>query len=60
MGGKGPESTLEKLGFWYPYDLGTLVLFGDLQRGGITISGGGLGSMAYLGASHEIVAPLML
>ena len=23
-GGKGPESTLEKLWFWYPYDLGTL------------------------------------
>ena len=25
-GGKGPESTLEKLGFWYPSDLGTVSL----------------------------------
>ena len=24
VGGKGPESTLEKLWFWYPSDLGTL------------------------------------
>ena len=24
VGGKGPESTLEKLWFRYPYDLGTL------------------------------------
>ena len=24
VGEKGPESTLEKLSFWYPYDLGTL------------------------------------
>ena len=24
LGGKGPESTLEKLRFWYPSDLATL------------------------------------